>query len=314
MNVKIKVGIIYGGESFEHEVSIMTAKSILKNIDRSLFDVKEIYIEKNGHFDREKISDIDIAFLAVHGPNCEDGKLQADLEKRGIKYTGPGVEASKVNMNKSVMHKDFFKAGLPIVKYLPFSKSNSVQAVEKQLNEFNFPIFIKPNNTGSSVGISKVESEKDLDLAIKKAFKYDDNIIIEEGIKSPREFEIGILGNKELIISEPGEILSNGEFYSYDTKYLNPFMVNTKVKDLSQNEIKNFKELAQRAYLLTDCRGYARIDFLMDKNRNIYINEISTLPGFTKISMFPKLMEASGISYKDLITKIIELGLKNEKN
>jgi D-alanine-D-alanine ligase len=151
--MKTKVGIIYGGESFEHKVSKMTAKSILENIDRELFDVKEIYIDRNGHFNREKFKNIDVAFLAVHGPNCEDGKLQTYLEDQGIKYTGSGIEASKTNMSKYLMHKTFYKIGLSVVKYLLFSKNDSIQVIEKQLNNLEFPIFIKPDNAGLSVGI-----------------------------------------------------------------------------------------------------------------------------------------------------------------
>ncbi len=311
MNAKIRVGLIYGGESFEHEVSKMTAKSILENIDRTLFDVKEIYIDQNGRFDDNKLTDIDVVFLAVHGPNCEDGKLQKYLEKHGIKYTGSGIEASKINMSKSLMHATFAQAGLPIVKYLSFIKKDYHKIIDMVSNTLEFPVFVKPNNTGSSVGISKAESIEDLKSAAGEAFKYDDNIIVEEGIKSPREIEIGILGNGKLTVSVPGEILSDGDFYSYETKYLNPFETTTDVKNLNKNEINKLKELAKKAYQITGCRGYARIDFLMDQKRNIYISEINTLPGFTKISMFPKLMQKAGISYRDLITHIIKLALED---
>jgi len=307
---KIKVGIIFGGESFEHQVSKMTARSIIEHIDRALFDVSEIYIDPNGKFDDDLLNDIDVAFLAVHGPNCEDGKLQQFLENRRIKYTGSGIEASKINMSKSLMHNTFKKAGLPVVKYRAFNKNEFDIIADKAINDFKFPIFIKPDNAGSSVGISKIDNMEELEPAIKEAFKRDNRIVVEQGIENPREIEIGVLGNNDLIISEPGEVLSKGQFYSYENKYLNPFETTTKVIDLHPEQVKVLKQVAVSAYTSTHCRGYARVDFLMDKNNKIFISEINTLPGFTSISMFPKLMETVNITYKDLITKIIYLSLE----
>jgi D-alanine-D-alanine ligase len=310
MNLKTRVGLIYGGESFEHDVSIMTAKSILANIDRSLFEIEEIFVSKNGNFDKNKLKAIDVAFIAMHGPNCEDGKFQEYLDKIGIKYTGTGAKASKINMNKSLMHSSFAKAGLPIVKYLSFSKEDQDKIYEQVLENLELPFFVKPNNAGSSVGISKVDDKTKLMAAVKESFKYDNNIVIEEGVKPPREIEIAILGNKDLIVSEPGEILTDGQFYSYKTKYLSPFKTTTNAKNISAEQTKNLKELAILAFKGTGCKGYARVDFLLDGNNKIYISEINTLPGFTKISMFPKLMQNTGIGYKEMITRIIQLALE----
>lgn len=307
---KTKVGLIYGGASFEHEVSRMTAKSILLNIDKELFLVKEIYIDKNGNLDENLLKDIDIAFLAVHGPNCEDGKLQKYLEDKGIKYTGSGVAASALNMDKIRMHDAFKAAGLKVVEYFGCDRgwdlSKTKNSIEKK---FGYPCFVKANNAGSSVGVSKVDSESELEKALEEAFKCDGTVIVEAAVKTPREFEAAVLGNDELTISLPGEVNSDGEFYSYDAKYFHPFETKANAP-LPQDKSEEIKEMAEKAYKITDCRGYARIDFLMDGDGKIYINEINTLPGFTKISMFPKMMGAAGINYKNLITKIINLALK----
>lgn len=311
MKEKIKVGLIYGGASFEHEVSKMTAKSIEEHIDKSLFEVVKIYISNYGKFNHRLLKNVDLVFLAVHGPNCEDGKLQAFLEKRGIKYTGSGIKASKINLDKIKMHQVFEDNDLKTVKFLGFSRNQARAKIEQKIDEeIGFPCFIKPNNTGSSVGISKIEDYSGLRKAIALAFRYDKKIIAEEAIENPRELEIAILGNKNLIISEPGEILAHGKVYSYQAKYFKPFKTKTVAANLTKSQIKKIKQMAKIAYLATGCRGFARIDFFVDKNGQIYINEINTLPGFTKISMFPKMMKAKGIKYKDLITRIINLALR----
>jgi D-alanine-D-alanine ligase len=309
MNKKIKVGLIYGGESFEHEVSKMTADSILENIDQDKFEVTKMYINKDGHLDEKLLKDIEVAFLAVHGPNCEDGKLQKYLEGSGIKYTGSGVEASALNMDKIKMHDAFKKAGIPVVEYLGFDKKNGdSEIIEKTEREIGYPCFVKANNAGSSVGVSRASNIHELRQAILEAFKCDDQIIVEEAVKNPREIEVAVLGNDELTLSDPGEVSSNGQFYSYDAKYFHPF--NTEAKaELLPEQIKTIKEMAEKAYGSTGCKGYSRIDFLIDESGKIYLNEINTLPGFTKTSMFPKLMAGAGITYKDLISKIIYLAL-----
>lgn len=305
---KIKVGLSYGGASPEHEISIMTAKSIRENIDRNKFDVVDIFIDKSGNLDEKLLSDIDVAFLAVHGPNCEDGKLQKYFEDKSMKYTGPDVKASQINMDKILEHEYFQKAGLPVVEYKGFDKNDSIDTIKQYAIEIGLPIFVKPNNGGSSIGISKIDDISNLEGAINDAFKYDEKICIEKAVKNPREIELAILGNNDLIISNPGEVLSNGEFYSYETKYFKPFDTTAKTT-LTDEQIKNIKEMAKLAYETTGCKGYARIDFFLEGDK-IYINEINTLPGFTKISMFPKLMAEIGIGYKELITKIIKLALE----
>jgi D-alanine-D-alanine ligase len=304
---KIKVGLIYGGASPEHDVSLMTAKSIREHIDNEKFDVVDIFINKNGQMDESLLENIDVAFLAVHGPNCEDGKLQKLLENRSIKYTGPGIEASKLNMEKIAMHDAFKAMGLPVVEYRGFAK-NSIDDIGSYVNEIGLPIVVKPNNGGSSIGMSKIDRIEDLEKAINNAFKYDDKICIEKALLDLREIELGVLGNDDLIISKPGEVLSNGEFYSYENKYFKPFLTTTET-ELNDKAKIELKDMAQKAYKTTGCRGYSRVDFFLSGDK-FYINEINTLPGFTSTSMYPKLMANIGISYRDLITKIIEFALE----
>lgn len=309
MNKKIKVGLIYGGQSFEHEVSKMTAESILENIDQDKFEVTKIYIDKDGKLDESLLKDVEVAFLAVHGPNCEDGKLQKYLEEKGIKYTGSGVEASALNMDKVKMHDAFVNADILVVEYFDCNKNTGLAEIDEKITgSFGYPVFVKANNAGSSVGVSKAEDISELKEAVEEAVKCDDGIIIEEAVKNPREVEVAILGNDKLTMSDPGEVSSHGEFYSYDAKYFHPFNTETRA-ELLPEQIKTIKQMAEKAYRATGCKGYSRIDFLVDESGKIYLNEINTLPGFTKISMFPKLMAEAGISYKDLISKIIYLAL-----
>lgn len=309
MRKKIKVGLIYGGESFEHEVSKMTAESILGNIDCSQFSVVKIYIDKHGNFDQNLLSGIDVAFLAVHGPNCEDGTLQSLLERKGIKYTGSGVSASKINMDKITMHQAFLRAGLPIAEFIGFSKTNGDrEIIEKTEKYLNYPCFIKPNNAGSSIGITKAKNIHELRQGILKAFKHDDRIIIEKAIINSKDIEVGILGNSELLVSNPGQVSYEEEFYDYNAKYFND--KTTIISNIGDEVSEKIKAMAKTAFRSTGCSGYARIDFFLNDDNHIFINEINTLPGFTANSAYPKLMEVVGIKYKDLITKIINFALE----
>lgn len=311
MKKKINVGVLYGGASCEHEVSKMTAKSILKNIDRAKFNVLEIFVDKNGDFNHKNLNKINIAFLAFHGENYEDGKFQEYLDSRGVKYTGSGAEASQINMDKDLQKIYFAKAGLKTVDYLTIDGDASISETDERIVEtLNYSCFIKPVNAGSSLGISKVSNKSDLKKAIIEANKIGTKIVAEKAVNKPRELEIAVLGNDNLIVSNLGEVLTSGQFYSYETKYLKPFSTSTSPKNLSENLSRKIKDWAKKAYKITGCKGYARVDFFLDRKGELYINEINTLPGFTAISMFPKLMEASGINYKYLITKIIELGLE----
>lgn len=311
MKQKICIGLIYGGKSVEHEVSEITAESIRKNIDREKFEVIEIYVNKEGKFDRNLLAQINVAFLAWHGPNCEDGKFQKFLEKKKIKYIGSDAKASRINLDKDLQKRYFQKAGLKTVNFFAVSSKIPSKIITKKIiKNFGYPCFIKPSNTGSTLGINRCKNEKELNSALKEARKISPKIVIEKAVEKPREIEVAVLGNKKLIISEPGEILTKGRVYSYESKYFKPFKTQTVAKNLSLKTIKEIKKMAKISYRATGCCGYARIDFFLAKDEEIYINEINTLPGFTKISMFPKMMEACGIKYRDLITKIINLALR----
>ena len=306
---KINVGLIYGGNSCEHEVSKMTAQSVLENIDRDIFNVREIFLSKKSKLEPWSLKDIDIAFLAVHGPNCEDGKMQKILESNSVRYTGSKVEASILNMDKIKMHDAFKTAGLPVVEYLPFDKFDSdSQIIEQTETKIGYPCFVKPNNTGSSIGVSKVKNIHELRQAILRAFKFDEKIIIEKCVPDATDVEIGVLGNAELVVSDPGMIAYNEDFYTYEAKYSNA-ETTIEFDCLDEAISKEIKKMAKIAFLATGCSGYARIDFLVSKTGEIFINEINTLPGFTKTSMYPKLMAKKGIGYTDLITHIINLAL-----
>lgn len=316
---KTKVGVIYGGDSPEHEVSKMTAKSILENIDRDRFEVREIFIDKNGKFDEALLKNIDITFLVVHGENYEDGKFQRYLDKLGIKYTGSGIRASEINMDKVLQKRLFQQAGLKVANYVKIISNQPIEQINyKVKTSIGYPVIVKPTNTGSSLGISRVENEPGLAAAIFNAKKIHDQIIIEKFIENKRELEISILGNNKLLVSNPGEVLAHDKIYSYEAKYFKPFVTTDEPKNLPSDIAKKAKSWAKKAYRATDCRGYARVDLFLTSSKELYINEINTLPGFTEISMFPRMMLKSGISYQDLITKIIELGLEtdvaNKKN
>lgn len=303
---------MYGGNSCEHDVSCMTFESISKNIDRNKFDVSEIKVGRDGLFDKSRLKGVDVVFLAFHGENYEDGSFQQYLESIGIKYTGSGVEASKINMDKVAQKEYFSRSDLRVAQYIPISAKDDINLIDRDINyRFGYPVIVKPINGGSSIGISRSNNLSELKDSIKSASKISRDIIIEQSIKISREIEVAILGNKKLTISAPGEVLGGGNIYSYDAKYKGIFKTTEKAEDISKEMQGKIRSWARTAYLGTGCKGYARVDFFIDDSEELIINEINTLPGFTKISMFPKLMAASGIGYKELITKIINLAINS---
>lgn len=325
-----KIGLIFGGISNEATISIESAKNIYNNFDIKKYQPLLVYWHKDGCFHLvknfnnlnkpkskvkltiEKFKQyFNTAFLITHGKYGEDGSLQSILETQKIKYTGCRVLSSALCMDKGVF-KNYLKGqGINQVKFEVIDyKLMSDTDINKKINYINKnlknPLFVKPANSGSSVGVSKVKKTLDLNTAIKTALKHDHKIIIEEGLTGHREIEIAILGNKKLIISNPGELKPANEFYDYVDKYeLNKTIITVPAR-LSTNLCKKIKLVAEKVYRLCDCNGFARIDFFL-KNNQIYLNEINTLPGFTNISMFPRLMIKKGFSYKALINKIIEL-------
>lgn len=315
---KLRVAILSGGKSAEHEVSRKSAKNILAALDREKFEPLSIVIEKDGSWPLEKIinpktgqkqDDIDVVFPVLHGPFGEDGSIQGLLRMANIPFVGAGVLGSAVGMDKVVMKKLLKEAGLPIGKFLSF---NSGQTIEFELIEktLGMPCFVKPANMGSSVGVMKVVDEDSLKQTIKTAFQFDSKIIIEEAIEGS-EIECSVLGNDNPTASLPGRIEATKEFYSYEAKYLDTqgAMLEIPAK-LDQETISRVQGLALKTFKTLNCSGLARVDMFLAPAGKLVINEINTLPGFTEISMYPKLWEVSGISYTELITKLIELALE----
>lgn len=304
---KLKIGVLFGGKSAEHEVSLQSAKNVLNALDKNKYDITPIKIEKNGNFDFLILKDFDIIFPVLHGPYGEDGSMQGLLKLLNIPFVGASVLGSAIGMDKDIMKRLLNEAGIKNAKCIVILNGEKVsfKSVKKILG---LPMFIKPANMGSSVGINKVKNEKEFNNAIKEAFKYDNKIIIEEMIKG-RELECSVLGNEKPIASKVGEVVLNTEFYSYDAKYIDEksAIIEIPAKNLPKNVEKKIQEIAIKAYKVLNCEGMGRVDVFLKDNGDIYINEINTIPGFTNISMYPKLWEISGISKTKLLDKLINL-------
>jgi len=379
MAKKLRVGILFGGRSGEHEVSLLSAASVLRAIDRDKFDVTPIGITREGRWlaaadanhllsgdasavarrlragdpeatpgakllhegiptllapeprsstdlNQNQEKTLDVVFPVLHGTFGEDGTIQGLFELAGIAYVGSGVLGSAAGMDKDVMKRLFVEAHLPIVKHVTLLRADweknprkAIATVEKALK---YPVFVKPANLGSSVGITKAHDHKELGPALTLAAKYDRKLIVEESVggkkSRAREFEVAVLGNNDPKASVVGEIVPGKEFYDYEAKYLSEGSVPVIPARISRAESKNIREMAVAAFRACDLAGLARVDFLMDPvgRQRIFVNEVNTMPGFTQISMYPKLWEASGLSYTSLITRLIELALERhaEKN
>jgi D-alanine-D-alanine ligase len=387
---KLRVGILFGGRSGEHEVSLLSAASVLNAIDKEKYEVVPIGITKDGRWltasDAENLltgklvieprhlragdpeitqpaavlargeavvvppepvnrqsglvpfqtdaglmrraSDrainVDVIFPVLHGTFGEDGTIQGLLELADIPYVGAGVLGSAAGMDKDIMKSLFLAAGLPIVKHVTILRSEwekDRKKVEKLVGKLKYPVFVKPANLGSSVGISKAHNKKELAPAIEEAAKFDRKIVIEQGVGGnkgkAREIECSVLGNDEPVASIPGEIVPVKEFYDYNAKYLDEGSQLIIPAKLTKAQTKKVQELAVKAFKAVDCSGLARVDFLMEPGGSsgksggkIYLNEINTMPGFTAISMYPKLWAASGLEYSDLIDRLIQLGIE----
>ena len=348
---KEKLGVIFGGMSTENEVSVISAQSILQNLDKSKYEIFPIYIGKDGTWykvqnyvaqrklgeeilEKEKIQnvidylkDLDILFPVLHGLYGEDGSIQGLFELLKKPYVGCKILASSVGMDKVYTKIIFEKAGLKQAKYEYIRKYKEQyiyvnknfkeeilslkETVKKITNNLTFPMFVKPSNSGSSVGINKAKNEEELEQCIKYAAQFDHKILIEQGIIG-KEVECAVLGNEEVIASTVGEIKPAEEFYSYDAKYKNKESKVIIPANISKEILEEIRKQAIRAFKAIDGKGLSRVDFFVEEKTNqIYINEINTLPGFTNISMYPKLFEASGIPYTQLLNKIIELSKEN---
>jgi D-alanine-D-alanine ligase len=386
---KLRVGILFGGRSGEHEVSLLSAASVLNAIDKEKYEVVPIGITKDGRWltaqhaedlltgklvleprnlragDPETTSpvavlargeavvvppepvhrhtglvpfqtdaglmrrasdraiNVDVIFPVLHGTFGEDGTIQGLLELADIPYVGAGVLGSAAGMDKDIMKSLFIAAGIPIVKHVTLLRGaweKDPKKVQKLVeSKLTYPVFVKPANLGSSVGISKAHNRKELGPAIGEAAKFDRKIVIEQGVggkkEKAREIECSVLGNDEPIASLPGEIVPGKEFYDYTAKYVDEGSQLIIPAKLTKAETKKVQELAVAAFQAVDCSGLARVDFLMDpKTGKIFLNEINTMPGFTSISMYPKLWAASGLAYADLIDRLIQLGIERHED
>jgi D-alanine-D-alanine ligase len=385
---KLRVGILFGGRSGEHEVSLLSAASVLNAIDKEKYDVVPIGITKDGRWltaehaehllqgklmleprnlragdpettpsaavlargesvvvppepvrrqsglvpfqtdaammrrASDRAINVDVIFPVLHGTFGEDGTIQGLLELADIPYVGAGVLGSAAGMDKDIMKSLFIAAGIPIVKHVTLLRSmweKEPKKVAKLVGKLKYPVFVKPANLGSSVGISKAHNRKELGPAIEEAAKFDRKIVIEKGVggakEKAREIECSVLGNDEPAASVPGEIVPGKEFYDYTAKYVDEGSQLIIPAKLSKSETKKVQDLAIAAFKAVDCSGLARVDFLMDpKTRKIYLNEINTMPGFTAISMYPKLWAASGLAYADLIDRLIQLGIERHED
>ena len=307
---KLKIGVLFGGKSAEHEVSVMSAKNVIAALDTQKYEIISIKIPKDGKFDFSQLKKVDVVFPVLHGPFGEDGSMQGLLKLSGVPFVGAGVLGSAVSMDKDIMKRLFKEAGIPVGKFVTIRSHDELNfnAIKKQLG---LPLFIKPANMGSSIGVSKVRNEKEFQIAVSEAFKFDTKIIVEQFIDA-REIECSVLGNEVPMASVLGEVVPTAEFYSYDAKYVNASETLLKARVDAKTEEK-IKDLAIKTFQVLCCEGLGRVDFLLRKNGEVLVNEINTIPGFTNISMYPKLWEASGIPQTKLLDKLIDLALERYK-
>ena len=358
---KTKVGIVFGGRSGEHEVSLMSAASIAKAIDHEKYEVVPLYITRQGRWlppaQAQRVlqtgkpedegtgvaligdpthrglirlhsadnvssngfeSKVDVIFPVLHGTYGEDGTIQGLLELANVPYVGAGVMASAVGMDKEIMKDVFRSKGLPVVEYVMVKR----KAVEENLDELcnriedriPYPCFVKPVNLGSSVGISKAKSRSQLQEALKLAAQYDRKILVEAGVNC-REIECSVLGNDEPIASEIGEVIPSNEFYDYEAKYFDDKTRLLIPADIPDDLRRIVQDMAVQAFLAMDCAGMARVDFFLSKDTNeLFLNEINTIPGFTQMSMYPRLWSAAGIDYPELIDRLIWLAMERHQD
>ncbi|MDR0677594.1 MAG: D-alanine--D-alanine ligase [Holosporaceae bacterium] len=343
---KIRVGVFFGGRSSEHEVSIISAESVIKNLDPNKYEIIPIGIDKNGKlwfkkeaiasnlptanqithgllevcaylpspplFSPQKMSEkvIDVAFPVLHGSFGEDGSIQGLFKILDIPFIGAGVLGSAIAMDKDITKRLLKEANIPIARYMVFNhyELDSIKYGDVTAALGNI-IFVKPASLGSSVGISKVKTESEFKKALKEAFSYDNKVLLEEFIQG-REVECSVLGNDYPAASVLGEIVVKKEFYSYEAKYLDKEGATLVIPaDFSKDISDATREIAIKAFRVLSCEGMARVDFFITKDSRILLNEVNTIPGFTKISMYPKLWEASGVSYRELLDKLITLAI-----
>lgn len=314
---KLRIALIYGGRSGEHEISIRSAESIKQALDPTRYEIASFLISKAGKWSPRALTPepggnpgIDVVFPVLHGTFGEDGTVQGLLELADLPYVGAGVLASAVSMDKAVTKKLCTQAKLPVVEHLILERGDfDPDSLELP---FDYPVFVKPANLGSSVGITKAKSDAEFRSALKLALQYDSKLVVERGVTG-REFECAVLGGEQPIASVPCEIFPSQDFYTYEDKYLlNKARIELPAQ-LSQDQIEEVQRFALGCFEAVGCEGMARVDFLMDqKSGQFYVNEINTIPGFTSISMYPKMLEYSGISYAELLDRLIQIAVQRQ--
>ncbi len=352
---KLKIAVLFGGRSGEHEVSLMSARSVLSVLDPERYEVTQVGITKegrwftgvdaigaleNGKTDglehvimspdpsesglyvlREtqyvKLTDVDVFFPVMHGTYSEDGTMQGFLEMADVAFVGPGVVGAAVGMDKGIFKDVMVANDIPVVDTMIVLRRELEQDMESVIHKAEamsaYPLFTKPANLGSSVGVSKCINRSDLQEGLLEAAAYDRRVLIQHGVKNVREIEVSVLGNDDPQASVPGEVLPSREFYSYESKYVDGTSGLLIPAPLPYETTELIREIAVRAYKAIDCAGLARVDFMIDKDTNaIYLNEVNTIPGFTKISMYPKLWDATGLPYAKLVDRLIELALERK--
>lgn len=351
----LTIAVLFGGRSGEHEVSLMSARSVLSVLDAGLYRVIQVAITREGAWltgdnaldalergdtfglrpvallpdpqrpglfllrpeGLEKLTEVDVYFPVLHGTYGEDGALQGLLEMADVAYVGSGVLGSAVGMDKALFKEVMRACDIPVAESLTVSRDQILNHLEDTVRRAEevgvYPLFVKPANSGSSVGITKCRSRADLAEGLLEAAQYDRRVLIERGVPNPREIEVSVLGNETPEASIPGEVLPGADFYSYEAKYLLESSHLLIPAPLTELQTQRIRELAVRAYRAIDCAGLARVDFLLDNlSGEIYLNEINTLPGFTRISMYPKLWEATNLPYPTLVRRLIELALERK--
>ena len=328
----IKIAVIYGGMSTEHDVSVVSAKNVIDNLNIGKYEIHKIEIAKNGEWLTggkrirnivEELQKVDVVFPVLHGLYGEDGTIQGMLELLGVPYVGCKVLASSVCMDKVYTKYILKNAQINMAKFVYIKNENTyvdddleeielqndeiIDVVEKKLS---FPVFVKPSNSGSSVGVTKANNGAELIKAIQTASQYDKKVLIEEAIVG-KEVECAVLGNDKVLASTVGEILSAEDFYTYDAKYNNSESKTVIPASIPEETIEEIKRFAVKAFKAVDGSGLARVDFFVEKDTNkVYLNEINTMPGFTSISMYPKLWEHEGLEYSELLDQLIKLALE----
>ena len=311
---RMNVAVLCGGRSGEHEISLRSAESIVKGLDPARYEVQRIFITPEGRWQPHPISPepggnpgIDVVFPVLHGTFGEDGTVQGLLELAGLPYVGAGVLASAVSMDKEVTKRLLAERGLPVVEYFIVARGNHNNS------NLPFPLFVKPANLGSSVGISKVKNCAELEAALDLAGQYDRKILVERGITG-REFECSVLGSEQPLAAVPCEVIPSRDFYDYEDKYLLDAAKLIVPAPLAPEQTAEIQRLAVAGYQAVECEGMARVDFLMETaSGKLYINEINTIPGFTSISMYPKMWEAAGVPFAELLDRLIGLALDRHR-